>query len=659
MSLVSQHLALGSQLRDEGAFFAVRASRASAVELCLLDARGGERRIPLAADETGCFSAHVEGVRPGQRYRLRAHGEYAPERGLHCDPRVPLLDPYARAIDGAWCVVVDEQFDWNGDAAPAVALADTVIYEAHVRGLTRLHPAVPPSLRGTYAGMAHPAVIGELQRLGVTAVELLPVQQFASEPALVARGLANYWGYNTIGFFAPHAAYAASGAQGAQVREFKELVRALHAAGLEVICDVVYNHSAEGGPDDPTLAFRGLDNLAYYLTDPADPGRYDDVTGCGNTLDAAKLDVTALVLDSLRYWVEEMHVDGFRFDLAVALGRGEHGFDPASPLLAAIAEDRVLAGVKLIAEPWDLGPGGYRLGGFPAPFSEWNGRYRDSLRDAWRGAEPTSELARALAGSSETFSPSGRGTLAGINLVASHDGFTLRDLVSYDEKHNEANGEGNRDGDDASRSWNSGVEGETADPDVLLLRRRRTRAMLATLFLSQGVPMLVAGDERGRTQRGNNNAYCQDSALSWLDWSASDDDLVAFVRELTGLRARHPVLRRTMFLEGDRGDGLPVDVRWFAADGTAMDAGYWQAPEEPTLGMVLDGRCAEAPDETLVIVFHAGPDPAEVRLPDELAGRLAVELDSEGARSPGEKVGQTLTAPPWSVLVLRATDSGR
>ena len=652
MSLVSHHLALGSQLRGEGAFFAVRSVRASAVELCLQDARGGERRVPLAGDESGCFSAQVDGVRAGQRYWLRAHGEHAPERGLFFDPRIPLLDPYARAIDGAASVVVDERFDWQGDAPPGTPLADSVIYETHVRGLTRLHPAVPASLRGTYAGMAHPAVIGELRRLGVTAVELLPVQQFASEPVLIDRGLSNYWGYNTIGFFAPHAAYAA--ARGRQVREFKELVRALHAAGIEVICDVVYNHSAEGGPGGPILAFRGLDNLGYYRLDPADPGRYDDVTGCGNTLDAGKPAVSSLVLDSLRYWVEEMHVDGFRFDLAVALGRGEHGFDPAAPLLAAIADDPVLAGIKLIAEPWDLGPDGYRLGAFPAPFSEWNGAYRDSLRDVWRGHAPTSELARALAGSSETFAPSGRGALAGINLLVSHDGFTLRDLVSYDEKHNEANGEENRDGDDASRSWNSGVEGETADPDVLLLRRRRTRAMLATLFLSQGVPMLVAGDERGRTQRGNNNAYCQDSALSWLDWSASDDDLAAYVRELIALRMRHPVLRRTTFLEGDRGDGSPVDVRWFAADGTTMDAGFWQAADEPTLGVVLDGRAADAPDETLVIVFHATAASAEVRLPDGLATALVVELDSEGARSPGDAVGQQVTAAPWSVLVLRA-----
>ena len=652
MSLVSHHLALGSQLRGEGAFFAVRSVRASAVELCLQDARGGERRVPLAGDDSGCFSAQVDGVRAGQRYWLRAHGEHAPERGLFFDPRIPLLDPYARAIDGAASVVVDERFDWRGDAPPGTPLADSVIYEAHVRGLTRLHPAVPASLRGTYPGMAHPAVIGELRRLGVTAVELLPVQQFASEPVLIERGLSNYWGYNTIGFFAPHAAYAA--AHGRQVREFKELVRALHAAGIEVICDVVYNHSAEGGPGGPILAFRGLDNLGYYRLDPADPGRYDDVTGCGNTLDAGKPAVSSLVLDSLRYWVEEMHVDGFRFDLAVALGRGEHGFDPAAPLLAAIADDPVLAGVKLIAEPWDLGPDGYRLGAFPAPFSEWNGAYRDSLRDVWRGLAPTSELARALAGSSETFAPSGRGALAGINLLVSHDGFTLRDLVSYDEKHNEANGEENRDGDDASRSWNSGVEGETADPDVLLLRRRRTRAMLATLLLSQGVPMLVAGDERGRTQRGNNNAYCQDSALSWLDWSASDDDLAAYVRELIALRMRHPVLRRTTFLEGDRGDGSPVDVRWFAADGKPMDAGFWQAADAPTLGVVLDGRSADAPDETLVIVFHAAAAAAEVRLPDGFSIGLVVELDSEGERPAGAPVGETVTAAPWSVLVLRA-----
>ena len=656
MPVAIRHRVLGPQLSDAGASFAVRSSLADAIEVCLPDGRRGERRVALTRDADGVFGGRIEGVSAGQRYWLRAYGEHDPARGLFFDPRMRLTDPYARAIDGDAGVLVDETFEWGDDAPPATPLADSLIYEAHVRGFTRLHPLVPASLRGTYAGLAQPAVIDEILRLGVTAVELLPVQQFASEPVLLQRGLSNYWGYNTLGFFAPHAGYAATGAAGQQVREFKELVRALHAAGLEVICDVVYNHTAEGGSDGPLLSLRGLDNLAFYRLDPADPGRYDDVTGCGNTLDASKPAVIELVLDSLRYWVEEMHVDGFRFDLGVALGRDADGFDGAAPLLAQIADDPVLSRVKLIMEPWDVGPDGYRLGGFTAPYAEWNGGYRDVVRDVWRGLAPTSELARALAGSSDTFAPSGRGPLASINLLTAHDGFTLRDLVSYDAKHNGRNGEANRDGDNANRSWNSGAEGPSDDPAVNGLRRHRARALLATLLLSQGVPMLTAGDERGRTQGGNNNAYCQDSAVSWLDWQASDADLLAFTTQLIALRARHAVLRRTTFFEGEGEDfdGSPVDVRWFAADGTSMNGDWWQDGDARTLGVVLDGRAADAPDATLVLLLHAGSEAVEVTLPGSAPEALAVELDSTGERAPGDHVERRLALGPWSVLVLRA-----
>ena len=656
MPVAIRHRVLGPQLSDAGASFAVRSSLADAIEVCLPDGRRGERRVALTRDADGVFGGRIEGVSAGQRYWLRAYGEHDPARGLFFDPRMRLTDPYARAIDGDAGVLVDETFEWGDDAPPATPLADSLIYEAHVRGFTRLHPLVPASLRGTYAGLAQPAVIDEILRLGVTAVELLPVQQFASEPVLLQRGLSNYWGYNTLGFFAPHAGYAATGAAGQQVREFKELVHALHAAGLEVICDVVYNHTAEGGSDGPLLSLRGLDNLAFYRLDPADPGRYDDVTGCGNTLDASKPAVIELVLDSLRYWVEEMHVDGFRFDLGVALGRDADGFDGAAPLLAQIADDPVLSRVKLIMEPWDVGPDGYRLGGFTAPYAEWNGGYRDVVRDVWRGLAPTSELARALAGSSDTFAPSGRGPLASINLLTAHDGFTLRDLVSYDAKHNGRNGEANRDGDNANRSWNSGAEGPSDDPAVNGLRRHRARALLATLLLSQGVPMLTAGDERGRTQGGNNNAYCQDSAVSWLDWQASDADLLAFTTQLIALRARHAVLRRTTFFEGEGEDfdGSPVDVRWFAADGTSMNGDWWQDGDARTLGVVLDGRAADAPDATLVLLLHAGSEAVEVTLPGSAPEALAVELDSTGERAPGDHVERRLALGPWSVLVLRA-----
>jgi isoamylase len=528
-------MTLGAHVDGDGVRFAVFSSVADAVEVCVFDDRGRETRHALEADDRDVWQGHVAGAGHGTRYGFRVHGPWDPASGLRCNPAKLLLDPYARAIEGAveWnpavygdnaadsapfvprSVVGAEPFDWADDRPPATALVDSIIHELHVKGFTRLHPEVPEPLRGSYAGLAHPAAIGHLQRLGVTAVELLPVHQFVHDAALVAHGLRNYWGYQSIGYFAPHNEYAASGDP---VGEFKTMVRALHAAGLEVILDVVFNHTAEGDEHGPTLCFRGLDNPAYYrLAD--DRSRYVDDTGVGNTLDTHRPAALRLVMDALRYWVTEMHVDGFRFDLAASLGRATSDFDPFSAFLDAVGQDPVLSQVKLIAEPWDIGQGGYELGDFPPGWSEWNGRYRDTVRDFWRGTPGTlADFATRLTGSADLYGRTRRPT-ASINLVTVHDGFTLTDLVSYDAKHNEANGEDNRDGNDDNRSWNRGAEGPTDDPSVLELRARQRRNLLATLLLSEGIPLLLGGDELGRTQRGNNNAYCQDNAISWIDWA--------------------------------------------------------------------------------------------------------------------------------------------
>jgi isoamylase len=648
--------ALGPRLADGRATFAVRSEAATAIEVCL-PVKSGERRLSLDRDEDGVWRGEVARVRPGQRYAFRAHGPRRPREGLLFDETRLLLDPYARAADGVFGVLVEESFDWRGDRHPRTPLDRTVVLEAHVRGLTRLHPGVPPPLRGTYAGLAQPAVLEGLVALGVTAVELLPVQHFVPEPAVVARGLTNYWGYSPLGFHALHAPYAASGAVGS-LAEFRRMVRALHAAGLEVIVDVVYNHTAEGGPDEAALCYRGLDNPAYYRLDPADRSRYLDVTGCGNTLDARSPVVQALVLDSLRYFVRELHVDGFRFDLASALGRVDGDFDPHAELLRRIARDPVLRRVKLIAEPWDAALGGYALGRFPSPFSEWNGAYRDTVREFWRGHAPSSDLARSLAGSSDIFAPSRRGPVASVNFVTSHDGFTLRDLVSYDDKHNEANGEQNRDGDDHNRSWNSGAEGETDDAAVRELRRRRAASMLATLALSAGVPMFVAGDERWRTQRGNNNAYCQDNALSWLDWTLDDERsaVLDLVRRLVALRASEPVFRRRRFLTGTSADGASADVRWLASDGHEMDAHWWQPADVRTLGVLLAGDGADEPGATMLAIFNADDRDVAFALPERFVPHGAeVVLDTAAPARAGHVAGKALCAA-WSVLVLRLVD---
>ncbi|MEA2385053.1 MAG: isoamylase [Solirubrobacteraceae bacterium] len=646
---MTAHIAPGAHPDATGVTFAVFSSIAEAVDVCLFDDAGRELRHALAPQEGFLWAAHVAGVLPGRHYGFRVHGPWQPSAGLRCNPAKLLLDPYARAIEGQvrWnpavyghragapdepeetdsapyvprSVACGSDFDWNGDRPPDVAMADSIIYELHVKGFTKLHPGVPEKLRGTYAGLAHPASIEHLLRLGVTAVEILPVHQFVHDAPLVGRGLRNYWGYQSIGYFAPHDEYAAGACDGEQITEFKAMVKDLHAAGLEVILDVVFNHTAEGGADGPTLGLRGLDNAAYYrLRD--NPRDYVDDTGVGNTLDTHRPPALQLVMDSLRYWREEMHVDGFRFDLAATLGRGDSDFDPHGAFLDAVGQDPVLAGAKLIAEPWDVGAGGYEVGDFPAGWSEWNGRYRDTVRDFWRGRDAMlPEFATRLAGSADLYGHGGRRPTASINIVTVHDGFTLSDLVSYDRKHNMANGEGNRDGSDDNRSWNCGAEGPTADPAIAELRARQRRNLLATLLLSQGVPMLLSGDELGRTQGGNNNAYCQDNATSWLDWEAAavEEPLVEFVARLCRLRRSHPVFRRSQFL-----GGAPVvaggrdDLDWFRPDGEPMTTPDWNASYARAVTVALGGEPAgEQPgDAAFLLLINGWWEPLAFRLPE-------------------------------------------
>jgi glycogen operon protein len=675
------------------------------VDLCLFDDRGRERRVAMPERSFFVWHCRLPGIGPGQRYGYRVHGPWAPERGVWCNPAKLLIDPYAKAVDGGvdWdrarafayvagtgsdpvpardpedsspavpkSVVVDPSFDWRGDRAPRVPWQDTVIYECHVKGLTMRHPGVPEHLRGTYAGLGCDQVVGYLRRLGVTAVELLPVHHFITEPEIAERGLVNYWGYSSIGYLAPHAAYSASGVRGQQVREFKEMVRALHAAGIEVILDVVYNHTAEGGHLGPTLAFRGIDNPSYYRLFPGDPRHYLDFTGCGNSLNPVHPSVLRLIMDSLRYWVTEMHVDGFRFDLAAALARELYDVDRLSSFLDTIHQDPVLSQVKLIAEPWDLGEGGYQVGQFPVLWTEWNGKYRDAVRDFWRGTSwGVGELGTRLTGSSDLYGDDGRRPLASVNFVTCHDGFTLADLTSYEHKHNEANGEGNRDGTDDNRSSNAGVEGPTDDPDVLALRGRRARAMLATLLLSQGVPMLLAGDEVGRTQRGNNNTYCQDNALSWLDWDVDDDRraLAGFVRRLISLRRAHPVFRRRHFFDGGPGGprGL-ADISWLREDGRPMLDADWHDPARRTVAFVLNGDAMPGigpdgepiRDDTFLVAINGDVrDHALMAPPERFGRRWTVQISSADptvrAGSRGLGPGDVTPLPGPGVLVLRRT----
>jgi isoamylase len=650
---------LGATWDGEGTNFSLFSEHAERVELCLFG-EDGEERVPL--EERNAFNWHgyLPGVGPGQRYAYRVHGPYEPLRGHRFNPHKLLIDPYAKAIEGAvdWeagnvlpyvptgandadlqadetddaaaipkCVVVDPFFDWEGDEPLNIPWSSTVIYEVHVKGFTQRLTPLPEELRGTYAGLASDEAIEHLRSLGVTAVELLPVHHIADEHFLVDRGLTNYWGYSSIGFLAPHALYSASGTGGEQVREFKGMVKALHRAGIEVILDVVYNHTAEGNHLGPMLAFRGVDNASYYRLSPDDPRYYVDFTGTGNSLNPVHQSVLRLIMDSLRYWAMECHVDGFRFDLAAALAREFWDVNRLAAFFDVIHQDPVLSQVKLIAEPWDVGPGGYQVGNFPVLWTEWNGLYRDTVRDFWRGAtNGVGDFAGRLTGSSDLYAEDGRRPVASINFVTAHDGFTLRDLVSHNEKHNEANVEDNRDGTDDNRSWNCGVEGETDDPEVNALRSRQQRNFLATLFLSQGVPMLLGGDELSRTQHGNNNAWCQDNELSWFDWELGDDqrELLEFTRRLIFMRRHHPVFRRRYFLQGtsDAGSGLP-DVWWFRPDGRRMTRRDWEDGGVRWLGMFLNGeelhettsRGEPIGDESFLLLFNAHHEPVTFQLP--------------------------------------------
>ncbi|MEX1357849.1 MAG: glycogen debranching protein GlgX [Gaiellaceae bacterium] len=654
---------LGATWDGEGTNFSLFSENAEWVELCLFDDDGAETRVPLREHTAFNWHCYLPGVGPGTLYGFRVHGPYAPEQGHRFNPAKLLIDPYAKAIEGPvrWelanvlpylpdgtedadlepddeddadaipkCVVVDPSFHWEGDVQPRTPWHETVIYEVHVKGFTQRLPEVREDLRGTYAGLASEPALAYLRELGVTAVELLPVHHIVDEHFLLDRGLTNYWGYSSIGYLAPHAGYAATGTRGEQVREFKGMVKALHGAGIEVILDVVYNHTAEGNHLGPMLAFRGVDNASYYRLTPDDPRLYMDFTGTGNSLNPVHPSVLRLIMDSLRYFVLKCHVDGFRFDLASALAREFYDVNRLSSFFDTIHQDPVLSQVKLIAEPWDVGPGGYQVGNFPVLWTEWNGAYRDTMRDFWRGRAPVSDFATRFTGSSDLYASDGRRPSASINFVTAHDGFTLADLVSYERKHNEANGEGNEDGTDDNRSWNHDVEGPTDDPAINELRTRQRRNFLATLLLSQGVPMLLGGDELARTQRGNNNAWCQDNELSWFDWEAADRELLAFTRRLIRLRAEHPVFRRPRYFEGRAvmGSGLP-DVWWFRPDGRRMAQRDWRSAEARVLGVFLNGKELQTRDrhgepvldDDFVLLFNADREAAAFTLPPRRFGR--------------------------------------
>jgi len=692
---------LGATYDGHGTNFSLFSEVATKVDLCLLDDAGRETRISLPEVTALCWHAYLPGIKPGQRYGYRVHGPWAPEHGQWCNPNKLLLDPYAKAIDGEWIwhesmfpyhfdkpddskndldsgphmpasVVVDDQFDWEGDVPPRTPWHKTIVYETHVRGFTQRRSTLPEDLRGTYGGLAHPDAIDYLRKLGMTAIELLPVQQFVQDSLLLDRGLRNYWGYNSIGYFAPHNEYACSGTRGEQVREFKGAVKALHRAGIEVILDVVYNHTAEGNHLGPVLSFKGIDNTAYYRTVADNRRYYMDYTGTGNTLNMMNPYVLHLLMDSLRYWVNEMHVDGFRFDLASTLARELHDVDRLGSFFDLIQQDPVINKVKLIAEPWDVGEGGYQVGNFPPLWSEWNGKYRDSVRDFWRGTDQTlAEFGSRFTGSSDLYQGTARRPYASVNFITAHDGFTLHDLVSYNEKHNEANGEENRDGESHNRSWNCGAEGPTDDEEVLRLRQRQMRNFLATLFLSQGVPMLCGGDEIGRTQRGNNNAYCQDNEISWYDWEHADERLLGFTRDLIRLRAEHPVFCRRRWFQGRPIHGTSVsDIGWFTPGGTEMSDEDWQAGFAKSLGVFLNGdailtldeRGRRIVDDSFYVMFNAHSEPLEFVLPESKWGeQWSVTIDTHGLpdRVDVEKTGPNLAAGEqvrvhaWSLVLLR------
>jgi glycogen operon protein len=684
----------GEQFGIAGTNFAIASTVADSVTLCLFDEAGAETQIPLRDNDADVWHAFLPGVGPGQPYGYRVGGPWDPKQGLRCNPAKLLLDPYAKAVSGTVSfgpevlgqdeadpgapstldssahmprsLVVDPAFRWQDDERPWHRYADTVVYEVHVKGFTMRHPDIPAELRGTYAGLGHEAAIAHLRDLGVTAVELLPVHQNVPEAFLVQRGLTNYWGYNTIGFFAPHNGYSAAvraGQPGGQVAEFKAMVNALHQAGLEVILDVVFNHTAEAGPDGPTLCFRGIDNRAYYRVEPGNPGRYYDTTGCGNALNAGDPILLQLMMDSLRYWLTEMHADGFRFDLAPTLARQEGAFDKVSAFLDMCSQDPVVSRAKLVAEPWDVGQmDSYDLGRFPPLWREWNGKYRDTMRDFWR-SHPVGlgEFANRFSGSSDLYGTAGRRPTASVNLITVHDGFTLADLVSYDDKHNEANGENNRDGTSDNNSWNCGAEGPTDDPAILALRARQSRAMLTTLMLSFGVPMLLAGDEIGRTQNGNNNAYCQDNEMTWFDWASADTALLDFTKGLIALRRAHPVFRRRRFLAGAEAS----ELQWFTPAGTPMDGADWADPNARALAIYLDGsddpdRAEDGTpllDDDFLVLVNSWWEPLTFVLPPTKPGaEWHAEIDSYDPAAPAAAakhlVGDQVTVGPRSVVVL-------
>jgi glycogen operon protein len=694
---------LGATYDGAGTNFSVFSEVAESVELCLRDEDGQETRVALPEVTAFNWHGYVPNMRPGQRYGFRVYGPWRPAEGHRCNPHKLLLDPYAKAVIGdvrlgsavfghrpgdsdgvldtvdsgpsvPWSVVSDPQFDWRYDRPPKTPLHESVIYELHVKGFTQRNLDIPEGLRGTYLGLSHPAAIDYLTRLGVTAVELMPVHQFVHDHHLVERGLRNYWGYNSLAYFAPHNEYASSGQLGEQVSEFKVMVRALHAAGIEVILDVVYNHTAEGNHLGPTLCFRGLDNASYYRLSPDDRARYVDYTGTGNSLNMRHPHVLQLVMDSLRYWVLDMHVDGFRFDLAATLARELHEVDRLSAFFDLIQQDPVVSQVKLIAEPWDVGEGGYHVGKFPPLWSEWNGKYRDTVRDYWRGADRTlGEFAYRLTGSSDLYETTGRRPYASVNFVTAHDGFTLRDLVSYNEKHNAANGEENRDGTDDNRSWNCGVEGPARDATVRALRARQQRNFIATLLVSQGIPMIAAGDEIGRTQGGNNNAYNQDNEISWIDWATADRDLLEFTRQAIRLRRSQPVFQRRRWFQGQAIHGSGVrDVAWFTPDGREMSEMNWGHGFAKALGVFLNGRAIPSlgprgepiAGESFCLLFNAHHEPMRFVLPDDglhgvfrpvLATDSMLDVAAAAPCAPGgaiEVIGHGL-------LVLELVESGR
>lgn len=691
---------LGAHYDGAGVNFSIYSQVADKVELCLFDDQDHETRIEMTEQNSYVWHNYLPGIQPGQRYGYRVYGPYDPNRGLRCNPNKLLLDPYAYAIEGNidsdeslfsyWfkspndntamntldsaghtmkSVVVNPYFDWGADRHPNIPYHDSVIYEAHVRGMTNLNVDVPPDIRGTYAGLAYPTVIEYLKNLGVTTIELMPIHQYVNDTFLQEKGLSNYWGYNTIGFFAPHNAYSSSGQRGEQVNEFKSMVKAYHNAGMEVILDVVYNHTAEGNDRGPTLSFKGIDNQAYYRLVDGDPQHYFDTTGTGNSLLMRSPRALQVITDSLRYWVTEMHVDGFRFDLAATLARQFHDVDKLSAFFDIVEQDPVISQVKLIAEPWDIGSGGYQVGGFPSSWSEWNGRYRDCVRDFWRSQPSTlPEFASRLMGSSDLYQMNGRRPVASVNFITAHDGFTMNDLVSYNNKHNEANGEGNRDGESNNRSWNCGVEGPTNIRDVNELRQRQMRNMFATLLVSQGIPMICGGDEVMRTQGGNNNAYCQDNEISWTNWDLDDSqqEMLAFVSKMIHLRLSHPVLHRRRFFSG-RTPGDPVDkipqAEWFDHTGSIMDMADWQNTHAFSVMIYLNGSDIpevdwygnQMVDNDFILIFNAHYEPIQFTLPDERYGKkwkLVVDTHNPDGPELNYEAGFAITAQSRSFLLL-------